>query len=450
MPYKLNATGNSSTRRNENRGGCIATAKRLPCALLGIYIAAVVGLCACTADLDDSNYRVGVWEQLWMDATDAQKENRLIDARRLLDSAAKEIEQSKRWLRIGVTYDRLGDVYLASNMGREAESAYQRALSAFNTYKDTNKSVANERLVIKEIVGTSKSLSPLLIEGKHFKDAEKLITDAIQSAERIGGPEMQNSTDRLLIIDYAENIRCLGQLYERTNRYTEAERCYLKAARFLPALLVKDRDSRLLHNIVTLEHDRSTGKTLEQTQELNNLVRSWSPVYESGFEAIENQDLATARDRFREAYEMIKDADPYGHHTMDSLSQLIKVTNKLNQFQQSEKLVAESFPGMLKAVPSKRIDNVLGEMAETCRRTKNWTMSEEILKHRIEVRKAIHGQDNIHVAEALNNLGDFYSSTERRTEAEDFYQKALKVLSEANLIDTDLASVVKRNIDALK
>ncbi len=385
-----------------------------------------------------------------MDAIDAQKENRLIDARRLLESAVKESEQSKGWLRIGVTYDRLGDVYLASNMRREAESAYQSALSAFSAYKDTNKSVANERLVIKEVVGISRSLSPLLIEGKHFKDAEKLIAEAIQSAERLGGPEMRKSTDPLLVIDYAENIRCLGLLYERTNRYTEAERCYLKAARFLPALLVKDRESRLLHNIVILEHDKSAGKSLEQTQKLNNLVRYWSPVYESGFEAIEKQDLATARDRFREAYEMIKDADPYGHHTVDSLTQLLKVTNKLNQFQQSERLVVESFPGMLKAVPSKRIDNVLGEMAETCKRTKNWTMDEEILKHRIEVRKAIYGQDNIHVAEALNNLGELYSSTKRRTEAEDFYQKALKVLSEANLIDTDLASVVRRNINALK
>ncbi len=446
----MNATGNSSNYHTENRGGHTASSKRFPYTLLAINVLAVTGLGACTTNLDDSYYQVGVWEQLWIDGVEAQKQKRMVESRRLLESAVEEGEQSKSWLRVGVTYDRLGDVYCKSNMAEDAEKSYQKALMVFKTYIATNKSLANEKLVLKEVVGTTKSLAPLLIEKKKFAEAEKLINYAIQGAERLGGTEMRVTSDRLLAMDYAENIRCLGLLYEKTNRFTEAERCYLRAARFMPDLLLKDRESRLLHTIVTLEHEKATGRTIDQTEKISKLVNSWSSVYDAGFEAVENQDLTTARERFSEAYLMLKGVDPFGNHTMESLTQLLKTMNRLQQFQDSEKLVLEIFPAIISASPSKPIDNVLGEMAKTCRRTRNWTKAEAILKHRLTVRRAIRGQNNIHVAETLNNLGDLYAANGRRAEAEFAYRKALKILTDCSLMDTDLANDVNQNIEALK
>jgi tetratricopeptide (TPR) repeat protein len=197
--------------------------------LLSCVLAAVFQT-GCAADLVNRDFKTSMWEDLWLDGADALSEKRLVDARRILESAVQEARGVGSNMRLGISLDRLGDAYTESEMLTEAEKSYNEAIAAFDQSIKDDKTDANEKFVLKEQIGSLSSLANVLVKQKKYQTAEKCIGRAIAIAQRLGGTNMSETRDKLLVIDYGSCLQTLGMIYEATGRNEEAQQSYIKAS----------------------------------------------------------------------------------------------------------------------------------------------------------------------------------------------------------------------------
>lgn len=404
----------------------------------------------CSAELLGSDSKTSFWEQQWLDGTDALSEGRLVDARKLLELAVVEARGTKHSdMRVGVTLDRLGDAYAQSDMISDAEMKYSEAVDAFDRSLKSDQSEVDRNIVLKEQIGTFNSLAAIWLEQNKYKKAERILDRAVANAKLVGANEPKSSKDKLVLSEYGSCLQKLGFVYENTGRKEQAAKTYLKASKFMPDLVIKDDSSSLFRSVVG-ETKQENGLSTNDTARLNDMIRKWQPIYQAGMQAHEEGDSVTAQLNLRKAYQLARAFSPTAEPTVDSLTQLIRVTNKLRQYPEAERLFEQNKGFFMSGTPTKSMDNALGESAKTFIRQRKWSEAEAIIIRRVKVREILRGPTNMHVAETLNELGSLYIEMKQPTQAELVLQKALKVLDNSDQQDSDLAAKITLRLSTLK
>lgn len=407
--------------------------------LTTIGLAAVFQISGCTSSaLVDRDFKTSMWEELWLEGTDALEEKRYVDARRILEQATKEVRGTHNNMRLGVSLDRLADAYIASDMDREAQKSYEEAIDVFDQSIKNDRNVATEKIARREQIGSLSSLAQLLVKKKKFQAAEKLIERAMANAQLLGGTSMKDTNDKLLVMDFGTCLRTLGKIYESTNRESEALTTYMKASEYMADLNVGEGDSDLLQKVVQNREAEGSQMSGDEIRQLNALIQKWTPLQDEGKRLYQEGKLADARDNFEKAYVLARAFQPTCVPAMDSLTQLLKVRNKLREFDEAEKLVAANLPIIEKSPPTKSMDNALGEMAKVFMHQRQWHESEKLLRLRVKFREAIRGDNNFHVAETLYELAVVYLESNNLTQAEFCLRKAQKILDYNNISDKTL------------
>lgn len=414
------------------------------------FTACCVLFTGCSADLLSSDSKTSFWEQQWLDGSDALSEGRLVDARNLLEAAVTTARGTKGSdMRVGVTLDRLGDAYAQSNMGDQAEKAYQAAIDAFDKSLSNDKSESNQNIVLKEQIGTFSSLASIWLAQNKYKKSEKFLDRAVANAKAIGITDTKNIQDKLVMSEYGACLQQLGIVYENTGRKEKAAKTYLRASKFMPDLVIKDDSSSLFRSVVG-DTKQDSGLSSNDTARLNDMIRKWQPIYQAGMQAHEEGDTAGAQASLKKAYQLARAFSPSAEPTIDSLTELIRTTNKLHRYPESERLFNENRAVLMTGEPTKAIDNVLGEANKTYIRQRKWSEAERVLIRRIKVRETLRGPTNIHVAETLNELGTLYIEMKQPKQAELVLQKALKIADNSDHQDSDLAAKITLRLSTLK
>lgn len=407
--------------------------------LTTIGLAAVFQICGCTSSaLVDRDFKTSMWEELWLEGTDALEEKRYVDARRILEQATKEVRGTHNNMRLGVSLDRLADSYLASDMDKEAQKSYEEAIDVFDQSIKNDRDVTTEKVARREQIGSLSSLAQLLVKKKKFQAAEKLIERALSNAQFLGGTSMKETNDKLLVMDFGTCLQTLGKIYESTNRESEARATYVKASEYMADLNMGDADSDLLQMVVKNKDAEGSQMSGDEIRQLNALIQKWTPLQNEGKVLHQEGKFAEARDSFQKAYVLARAFNPSCDQAMDSLTQLLKMRNKLREFDEAEKLVAANLPLIEKSPPTKAMDNALGEMAKVFMNQKQWHESEKLLKLRVKFRETIRGDNNFHVAETLYELANVYLESNNLPQAEFCLRKAQKILDYNNISDKTL------------
>jgi tetratricopeptide (TPR) repeat protein len=415
-----------------------------------VSFAAVV-LSGCTsAALVDRDFRTSIWEELWLDGTDALADKRFVDARRILELAAREARGANSNMRLGVTLDRLAEAYAESEMSVEAEKTYEEAIAVFDRSLKEDKDDATEKIVRKEQIGTLSALAQILIEKKKYKAAEQLLAQAVTSAQLLGGNDMQDTRDKQLVMDYGSCLQKLGTIYEITNRSEDAQKVYVKATRFMSELTLKEGDSSMMKD--TLGSQKAPGSQMsnEEIARQNEMIRKWTALHEAASQAYDAADHRGARENYFKAYELARAYKPTCDQAMDSLTQLIKMLNKSHQYAASEQLIASNLSLIETSSATKPMDNALGEMSRTYLHQRKWQQAEKLLKIRVKFRETIRGANNFHVAETLYELANVYAELGDKMQAEFFYRKALKILIYNGITDNSLNGKIEMRLTMLK
>jgi tetratricopeptide (TPR) repeat protein len=403
----------------------------------------------CSADLSGKDYKASVWEQQWLDGTDALSEGRLVDARRLLESAVNEARSGGRAMRVAITLDRLGDSYMASQMIKEAEKSYTESLALFEKAIKKETSDINQKIVMKEQIGTMSALAGIWLLDRKYKKAEKLLDQAVGIAKLLGVNDLKNTKDKLVVKDLGSCLQKLGFAYEAEGRTTDAEQTYFKASKLMPDLVMKDDSSSQFHSAVE-KNDGDDPSTTKESKKLNEMIKRWSPVFQSAETALAKNLTAQAQMQFRRAYQMSREVDPASEPAIDSLTQLMRVTNKLGQYPETERLFNENKKELFDNAPTKQVDNALGQAAKTYIRQHKWGDAERILVRRVKVREILRGPTNFHVAETLSELGSVYVEMHQISQAELVLKRALKIVEDSDQMNTDLAANLSLRLSTLK
>lgn len=391
-----------------------------------------------------------MWEELWLDGTDALSDKRYVDARRALEAAVNEARGSSSNLRVGVSLDRLAHAYAESGMESEALKTWEEAIEVFNRSLKQDKDNATERIVRKELIGSQNSLAATLILQKKYEAAEKVLNEAIQSAQLIGGADMKNTRDKRLVLDLGNCYQSLGTVYEAKNKTDDARRMYALASRNMAGLNLDAPDSKLLQSAVTGYGATASDLSGEDIARLNQMVRKWLPEHEAGGAANQINETEKAAEHYRKAFDIARQYKFSSEQSLSSLTQLLKVLNRSRNEAQSENLIRRYLPEIEKAEASKQLDNVLGEMTKTYVRQSKWAQAELILKQRLKVRESVRGPNNYHVGETLYDLGCVYLALNNLTQAEFCLRKAQKIMEYSGTTDNAMNSKIAVKLTELQ
>jgi len=426
------------------------TSRKFLMSCLSCAVAVVFTGCS-SVDIVDRDFKNSIWEELWLEGMDALAEDRLVDARRILESAVKEARGAARnKLRLAITLDRLGDAYNESGMVQEAAKNYREALETLDQSIVEDKSAANEKIALKEQVGTLNSLARILVDENKFVQAEKLLEQAVTSATRIGGTNMGFTKDKLLIMDYGACLQSLGNVYERTGREKDAENYYVKASHFMSEFSIKNDSSSLFKATIERESAKGSTMTADDMSRSNAMIRLWSPLQQEANLALNQSDVKTAEAKFLAAYEVACKYKPASDQALESLSQLLRLYCKTHKFEQAEVLISKNFELLEKAPPSKPMDNVFGEMFKVYKNQGKWREAEKVMRSRVKMRETLRGPNNFHVAESLYDLGQSLTEQQRNPEAEFVLRKGLKILEFNGMGDHDLISKINARLELIK
>ncbi|GEM_PF-1542548 len=407
-------------------------------------------LTGCSSDSTGNDFKASIWEQLWLKGNDALSEGRLVDARRLLESAVQEARNTQHSsMRIGVTLDRLGDAYVESQMMSQAEKSYEDAYDAFSKSLKEDSRPGNQTVVLKEQLGTINELSTIWLKQNKYKKAEKILDEALAIAKKIGVADVKNVKDHMVATDYGSCLYQLGFVYENTSRKIKAQKTYERARQLVPELVDKNDSSSPLQSAMGNENSEARVEK-NQTDRLNEMIRKWAPINQKGVDAMDQGDLVSAQIYFRKAYEFARTYNDTNDPMVNSLTQLLKVTNKLRQYPESKRLFLENRNLLTNGTPTKSIDNALGEVNRMFIKLTQWSEVEKILVRRVKVREILRGPINVHVAETLSELGSVYIEMKRNAQAELVLQKALKILDDSDQQDGELASKISLRLSTLK
>lgn len=391
-----------------------------------------------------------MWEELWLDGIDALSDKRYVDARRALEASVNEARGSGSNLRVGVSLDRLAHAYAESGMESEALKTWEEAIEVFNRSLKQDKDNATEKIVRKELIGSQNSLAAILISQKKYEGAEKVLKEAIQSAQLIGGADMKNTRDKQLVLDLGNCYQSLGAVYEAKNRTEDARQMYVLASRNMADLNLNAADSKLLQSTVTRYGVSGANLSGEDVARFNQMVRKWLPEHEAGGAANQINETEKAADHYRKAFDIARQYKFSSDQSLSSLTQLLKVLNRSRNEAQSEVLIRRYFPEIEKAEASKQIDNVLGEMSKTYVRQSKWAQAETILKQRLKVRESVRGPNNFHVGETLYDLGCLYLTLNNLTQAEFCLRKAQKIMEYSGTTDNAMNSKIAVKLTELQ
>lgn len=407
-------------------------------------------LIGCSTNLSERDSKASFWEQLWLDGTDALAEGRLVDARHLLERALAEARSTgSSDMRVGITLDRLADAYAESDMTSDAEKAYLEAMDVFDKRLKEDKNEINQTIMLKEQIGTINGLTTIWLRQHKYKKAEKLLDRAVAIAKQVGCDDPEETRDKLALTEFGACLQKLGFIYENTERKEKAAKTYNKASKFLPELANKNAHGFLATSAIGATTSE-TGVTSGETARLNEMIRMWSPIYEEGLGKLAQGDDVAAQLSFRKAYRLARAFSDSCEPAMDSLNQLIRVTNKRRQFSDAERLFVENRTVLMEGTPTKSIDNTLGEIVKTFLRQDHWKEAEPVLLRRVEVREFLRGPSNIHVAETLSDLGSVYIELKRNKQAELVLEKAMRIVDASDKPDSELASKIALKLSTLK
>lgn len=394
----------------------------------------------------DTGFRMKTWEQMWLDGCDALNESRLNEARQLLEQAVPEARALGDDMRLGITLNRLGDAYRKSGMDPEAEKTYAESVEALQ--RGAKNSTGSDETLYKELANSLSALGQIQLSRQKLKDAETSLQDAIKQAEKIGGANMERTSDKLLVKDYATSLKSLAIIYENSNRMSEAESTYLKAFRFD---LAAASDKTILHSkAFDKARSAAAGISVKEETKLNDMIRRWTPLMDAGNRACDEMNWEEAEKNFKAAFDLARSMNQTGTQSIDSLTQLIKTQLKSRKLDEAEKLTEAYFPLIEKAKASKPIDNVLGEMSRTYIRQRKLPQAEKIIAHRVKVRQEVRGPGNTHVAETLYDLGLIYIEEGKKPQAQLVLQKAAQICKENGVSEDKLGVKIREHLDLLK
>jgi len=405
-----------------------------------ILILSSLLLSSCGLMNSGNDFKTNTWEQLWVDGVEALAQARLSDAQNFLRQAERTMAGDP--LRRGITLNRLGDTLLGMNLKEEAEKNYRDAVGAL----DGDGGV----LATKEEVSSLSALAMLLVEKGDYKEAEEILKHALALAQKASGNDLDHVKDKQLQFDYANSLKTLGLVYEKTDRAPEAPREYLKASRFMPEPLLQNNATPLLLKVLASQRTQRARTFTTEEKNVNEMIDQWTPLQERAEHAVEQGDFESALPTLRKAYRIARTVNPVNDQSMDSLTVLLKVLNKTGSFSESERLIAENFSHMKANPPTKSIDNALGQMGNTYMCQHNYPQAERMINLRLHKRKILRGPENVHVAETLNDLGKLYMQMGNYPKAQESLNEALKILSVNDRLDDQLAHVVKDELAAIR